>query len=141
MTTTEPTLLTEERLPTLLIGKDTLAAATENALTIKRVYDVKNFQDLVLRILNTHGSNSFDYYIEASVLDSPDDTTPASDWFTVSDIDGVALTNITLAAGAGHNRIINVLPFSFIRIRTENTTTNNNSSLTVNTRATIRRIT
>lgn len=142
MVTTAPVSFTGKRYPTLKAGVHSLASiATENALTIKAVYDVRDFQDLVLRIINTHGSNSLDYYVEGSVLESPDDSSPASDWFTLSDTGGTSLTNIALANGVGVNRSIDVLRLAYVRIRTENTTTDQNASVSVDARASIRRIT
>lgn len=104
-------------------GRHTLAAvATEDALTIKVVYDVRDFEDILLRIRNTDGAaDSLDFYVDGSVIAAPDDTSPTSDWFTVDDDGGTALTNIALAAGIDDNRVIDVSNLAFLRVSTENT--------------------
>lgn len=140
MTATTPVTFTEPRYADLKSAIHNLASvATQDALTIKAVYDVRNYENFRIRIVNTHGTNSLDYYVEGSILESPDDTTPASDWFTLSDTGGTSLTNIALANGVGANRDINVSNIAYVRLRTENTTGGQNASVSADVRSSVRR--
>ena len=141
MVTTAPVTMVLDNGRFFQYGRHTLASiATEDTLTIKAVYDVRDFEKITLRIKNTDGADSLDYYIEASVLEVPDDASPASDWFVVKDIDGVSLTNIALAFGIDANRIIDVSHYSFLRVRTENTSAGNNAEVSIDANSSVKRV-
>lgn len=137
---TTPVTFTERRYADLKSATYTLdSVATEDALTIKAVYDVRDYENFRIRILNTHASKSLDYYIEGSIIENPDDVTPSSDWFTLSDTGGTSLTNIALANGVGANRTIDVSNLAYVRLRTENTTGGQDSSVSANIRSSVNR--
>lgn len=123
MATTTPDTLSEDNRRYFQFARNTFPdTATEDALTVKTIYDVRRYETIVIRVRNTDGAFSLDYYVDGSVLEVPDDTSPASDWFVIDDIDGTTLTNIALANSTDANRIIDVSYLSFLRVKTENTT-------------------
>jgi hypothetical protein len=113
--------------------------STEDALTIKAVYSVREYDDMIIRIRST-GVESLDYYIEGSILRSPDDSSPASDWFTLKDVNGVSLTNITLAGGATDHRELNVINLAYVRVRTENTSMGDIAVVGLDARTNVKRV-
>lgn len=122
MTTTAPDTLSGDNRRYFQFARNTFPdTATEDALTVKTIYDVRLYETVVIRVRNTDGADSLDYYVDGSVLEVPDDTSPTSDWFVVDDTGGTALTNIALAFGVDENRIIDVSFLSFLRVKTENT--------------------
>ena len=114
--------------------------ATEDALTVKTIYDVREYDSILVRIRNTDGSFSLDFYVSGSVLQIPDDTSPSSDWFIVDDSNGNALTNIALALGVDDNRVVDVSNLSFLRVATENTSGGDNAEVGIDASANVKLI-
>ena len=81
-----------------------------------------------------------DFYVGGSVLQTPDDTSPTSDWFIVDDVDGNALTNIALANGVDDNRVIDVSNLAFLRVQTENTVGGNDAEVGIDANASVKLI-
>ncbi len=123
MATTAPDTFTEDLGRYYKWARNSFPAeAVTDALEVKTIYDVRDYDSILVRVRNTDAGDSLDFYVDGSVLRSPDDTSPTSDWFTVDDVDGTALTNIALAAVTDDNRVIDVSNISFLRVKTENTT-------------------
>ena len=141
MATTAPVVFLEDNRRYFAWGRHTFPdTATEDALTIKTVYDVRKFESILIRVRNTDGADSLDFYMDGSVLEVPDDTSPTSDWFVVDDKDGNALTNIALAFGVDDNRRIDVSDLTFLRVRTENTSGGSNAEVGIDSNASVKLI-
>lgn len=116
------------------------AEAVTNALEVKTIYDVRDYDSILVRVRNTDAADSLDFYVDGSVLETPDDTSPTSDWFTVDDSDGNALTNIALAAVTDDNRVVDVSNISFLRVKTENTVGDSISTVAIDSSANVKLI-
>lgn len=141
MATTVPDTFTLDNGRFFQFGRHSFAAeAVTDALEVKTIYDVRDFESILVRIRNTDGADSLDFYVDGSVLQTPDDTSPTSDWFTVDDSDGNALTNIALANSTDDNRVIDVSNLAFLRVKTENTTPASISTVAIDANASVKRV-